>query len=88
MATVCGSASAVETSARFAARLDYSLKYFFSAMSDDTLTFYKLKFHIERALEQMAAADFSISKVSTLVGFNDPTYFNRVFFEFTGSTPM
>lgn len=43
---------------------------------------------INIAIEHLENTDYSISRISELVGFNSENHFRRVFFDFTGTTPM
>ncbi len=42
---------------------------------------------IENAKKMLVTSDLSINKISFCMGFSTPTYFNRVFKEYTGQTP-
>ena len=42
---------------------------------------------IENAKKLLITSDLSISKISFYVGFATPSYFNRIFKEYTGETP-
>ena len=42
---------------------------------------------IENAKKMLITSDLSINKIADLVGFNTPSYFNKVFREYTGMTP-
>lgn len=42
---------------------------------------------MQRAMELMAHSDYSITDISTLVGFNDVRYFAKCFKQHTGQTP-
>lgn len=42
---------------------------------------------IENAKKMLVTSDLGINKISFCMGFSTPTYFNRVFKEYTGQTP-
>ena len=43
---------------------------------------------INVAIEHLENSIYSISKISELVGFNSENHFRKVFFDFTGTTPL
>ena len=43
---------------------------------------------INIAIEYLENSKYSISKISELVGFNSENHFRKVFFDFTGTTPL
>lgn len=49
---------------------------------------FHLKIRVERAMELLIYTSMSVDEISGLVGFNDCSYFCRVFKKFTGHTPL
>ena len=43
---------------------------------------------INIAIEHLENSKYSISKISELVGFNSENHFRKIFFDFTGTTPL
>lgn len=60
----------------------------FSKYFDD-LTFgeYIRKLRIEKAINLMADADYSLTEIAYLTGFSDQSHFNRIFKKHTGKNP-
>jgi two-component system response regulator YesN len=48
---------------------------------------YVIQMRIDKAKEMFIANDCKISYVANALGFNDPSYFSRVFKKVTGQTP-
>jgi two-component system, response regulator YesN len=59
----------------------------FSAEFGEHFSRYKMRYRIERAQELLSIPSVAIADVASVVGFTDPSYFSRVFRDFTGMTP-
>lgn len=47
-----------------------------------------VQIRIDNAKKMLITSDLSINKIADFVGFSTPSYFNRVFKEYTGRTPV
>ena len=61
--------------------------HFFKEKMGESPYSYQLKIRIEHAKEILSATDCSIGECAATVGFNDPSYFSRIFRKITGQTP-
>jgi two-component system response regulator YesN len=52
-----------------------------------TIGAYILKVKMEESLQLLENQDISIGSIARMVGYEDPTYFNRVFKKYTGCSP-
>jgi two-component system response regulator YesN len=50
-------------------------------------TEYRTQMKIERAKDLMERGEYSVAELSDVLGFNDPSYFWRVFKKVTGMNP-
>jgi YesN/AraC family two-component response regulator len=63
------------------------LSKLFKRETGDNLMLYIAKKRIEKAIELIKQGNLSLTDISSLVGYNDYTYFNRVFRKVTGKSP-
>jgi YesN/AraC family two-component response regulator len=63
------------------------LSKLFKRGTGDNLMLYIAKKRIEKAIELIKQGNVSLTDISSLVGYNDYTYFNRVFRKVTGKGP-
>lgn len=59
----------------------------FSQQIGENLTMYIARFRIEKACRHICEATGSLTEISYLVGYDDYTYFSRVFKKVTGQSP-
>ena len=52
------------------------------------LSEYVMKKRIEKAKELLLTTDYAINKISLMVGFNNKSFFYKMFFKFYGTTPL
>ena len=63
------------------------LSRFFRKSTGESLVSYIAKVRIERALTLLENPDLKISEISAMTGFQDPSYFSRVFCSILGMRP-
>ena len=63
------------------------LSKLFKRGTGDNLMLYIAKKRIEKAIDLINQGTVSLTDISSLVGYNDYTYFNRVFRKVTGKGP-
>jgi len=59
----------------------------FSMMSEDSPIVYLNKYRIRKSAHELIYSDKTISEIGFLCGFNDSSYFNKLFLRFIGTTP-
>lgn len=78
------------TLADLAARTGFSTNYFSSIFKEKigkSFVQCRTEYRVEKAKQLLCWSAKSITEIATEVGYNDFTYFNRVFKELTGQTP-
>ena len=78
------------TLADLAARTGFSTNYFSSIFKEKigkSFVQCRTEYRVEKAKQLLSWSAKSITEIATEVGYNDFTYFNRVFKELTGQTP-
>jgi YesN/AraC family two-component response regulator len=65
---------------------NYFSKLFVRVMKT-SVSDYIASYRIEKSKEYLLQTDLKVSKISEMVGFEDPAYFHRVFKKYTGMTP-
>lgn len=78
------------TLAELAARTGFSVNYFsriFKEKMGKSFVQCRTEYRIEKAKQLLVWSGKSITEIAMEVGYNDFTYFNRVFKEMTGQTP-
>lgn len=78
------------TLADLAARTGFSTNYFcqiFKEKTGKTYVQFRTELRIHKAKELLGWSDKSVTDIAMEVGYNDSTYFIRVFKEYTGQTP-
>lgn len=61
--------------------------YLFKQITGNTFTEYVNALRIHKAMQMLVESELSVSEICFAVGFNDTTYFNRVFRRETGISP-
>lgn len=78
------------TLADLAARTGFSTNYFSSIFKEKigkSFVQCRTEYRVEKAKQLLGWSGKSVTEIATEVGYNDFTYFNRVFKEITGQTP-
>ncbi len=60
----------------------------FKQETNETITDYVTKVRVEKAMELLKSSDLKVLDVSEMVGYEDPSYFSRVFKKHTGVFPQ
>jgi YesN/AraC family two-component response regulator len=67
---------------------EYYFCRFFKKVTFMTFVEYINKLRINIAIKFLLDTNMTIAQISDAVGFNDPSYFNRVFKKLNGNSPL
>lgn len=71
----------------FVKRSPYYFSHLFKKVMNMTFVEYLTNLRIKKAKELLMEADYTITEIATLVGYQDPNYFSRVFKAISGDSP-
>lgn len=77
----------LEEVSNFVMRSPYYFSHLFKKVMNMTFVEYLTQLRIKKAKELLMEGDYTISEIASLVGYQDPNYFSRVFKVFSGGSP-